>query len=192
MQISFEIIRITCLRTTAELGADEIYCAGIFFAGEKQEEALRIREGSRKSYATEVMTDVRRGDVRIPAFNTFLYDLKKNEVFGFSLLLFEKDRGDLYEKWKNGKVDFPDSLLDEVDLSIPSNPLNWKDWVIPAIKLLVSFFKFLRRDDQIRPHQLDAEPFAYHVDDPAIWLPKKFMFKSGFGKYEVEGRFSNG
>ena len=179
---------IKCLRTTAEIDADEIYYALYFFSGKagKKSEPI-ISSKAIEVRVSDIMDNVVRSLAWRPNPSEQIFELGDADAFGFLFVLVEKDDAAMYDKLKNGNVAAEFEKLNILDfIKDTKRPKGWADWVPIIVKAVVTIFKKVKADDMI-----DAEPFGYALDDPRLALREvhTIRLKNGFATYEVDLQF---
>jgi hypothetical protein len=188
-KLKVSINRIKCLRTTAEIDADEIYYALYFFSGKagKKNEPL-VSTKAIDVRVSDIMDNVVRSLAWRPNPNEQVFELGDADAFGFLFVLVEKDDATMYNNLKSGNVAAEFEKLDILDfIKNTKRPKGWSDWVPIIVKALVTIFKKVKADDMI-----DAEPFGYALDDPRLMLNEvhTIRLKNGFATYEVDLQFA--
>ena len=103
MKVKIEIPKISCSRTTVEIGKDEIFYVLMVFAG-KLKDGDFIPASSTPVFAklSEVKEKVSKGSSWRPAVNDFMFSIDDDvQTLGVTLALYEKDKGDVYELLQN-------------------------------------------------------------------------------------------
>lgn len=180
MKLQLEILKIKCLRTTAEIGADEIYSGVYFFKGDKVGDDFIPDKTSLQVKISDIESGVKKGDIWKPIKNKFEFDLNESKLFGLKFCLFDKDDSSIYNKLETGDVEAAKNAFNIGGLQYPKDPTNAADWVVPVLKLIGELYKFTKQDDKI-----GTEPFAYQLDNPNLGIAKSFELKRLFAHYEI-------
>jgi hypothetical protein len=185
MKLKAEILKIKCMRTSADVNPDKIYSVLYFFTGNKVGDDFVPDKNSLVVKVSDVEQHIKKDYVWKPKQNLFEFDLGANPVFGMTFSLYEMDNAKIYDKLKAGDTGDVKEALNLSGLKLPANPAVPADWIQPAVKILAALFKYARQDDR-----LGSEPFAYHINDASLGIAKSFEFKKLFSHYEIVLNFT--
>ena len=179
---SLEIVigKIHCVRTTMEIGKDEVY--GLLLVSPVTTKGPLKPRGA----VVPLRSKVFAGDMWDYKDLPFRFPLEEGVIgTNVSLVLYEKDNASIYNKLMNEAnrkevpASFPwDKLLSELDLSDIVNPIAWASI---SMKIAIEVIKYFRQDDQI-----DDQSFTVAVPerktDP---FPRELTFAGRGGKFRI-------
>ncbi len=209
MELKIEIPKIHCKRTTSEITKDEIYY-GIIAVGGKIRDGVFYMSNETTVYSklSEITKKVKKGKTWRPVVNDHLIEFEGDiEALAVSLVLYEKDRGDIYDRLKEQfeEIIQPerfnwDEVIDEAkDLIIKDVNDNEKTdfadilaavttrpTLTPMIlggflfKVAKKVVKYLRQDDLI-----GSVTDSFDLNTDGFDLPREYAFRGHKGKYQV-------
>ena len=209
MEIKIEVPKIHCARTTSEIFKDEVYYGIIAIAGKmEQDQFILSSQTPVFSKISEVKERVKEGTSWRPSVNNHSFSIDNDsKVVAVSLVLYEKDKGDIYDQlseqfneivepnqfdWNeiieaakeiiirdvnDNKKTDFEDILDAITNKPAFTPMIIGGFLFKVVKEVV---KYLRQDDL-----LGSTIDNFNLDEDGFDLPREYDFRRHKGKYKV-------
>ncbi|MBI9067325.1 MAG: hypothetical protein JEZ09_08535 [Salinivirgaceae bacterium] len=194
-KLKLEIEKFSCLRTSIELGKDEIYCGGFFIPVKK--EGKNIKWGKVTNFVTNDFS-MGKGVMEVRVDYECELDYSGYDDYMLIFQLIEKDDGIIQQKFKNDEVakefeniDIIGNAIRKLLESLDLEGIDLKDILASLTKMVVKglpaviislvgdIAKQIKMDDIISTKQFskqEVEKFSSSTE---------FLFSKMFAKYNV-------